>query len=739
MSVRLPSLDPLLAPLPGSVRPLAAELLAARLLDPEPLAHFLEERRDALPECSSVARLAQALFRHNLLTAYQRERVLSGQWRQLLLGNYRILDVLGSGGMGTVFRGEHCLLRRKVALKVVPLDEDLHPTIRQRFYAEMHALAELNHPHVVGAIDAGEVAANGREGGAIYLVLELVNGGDLEAHVEQHGPCSVSQACDFIRQAAAGLHAAHDRHLIHRDLKPSNLLLTDEGQVKLVDFGLARRFDSRWTDHRALLGSIDFMPPEQSIDPSSVGKEADIYGLGATLFWLLTAQPPYPPMTSTTAALDRLLKEPPRRVRSVRPDVPEELDDLVARMLDRNPAKRPAPPLLVMHALTPFVFADEIDTLPSLPPLDAEPVLAAEPVGLVRTRRILLLSEAEPGESLARSLTEQGLLVQEAGDVEEAQTLLRHDALPLVVVDLPGPPATQAEICRHLRARSTVPLLKVLVLADEPTILGADDVLPASEAQRLLRTRVELLLKWKDAQERVQVLTAQNQVTAHQLHESLRARGRDVREAHDALLFAMAKMAESREGETPGHLKRLQQYSRALASTAATMLPWQAFVDARFLELLERCIPLHDIGKIGLPENLLRKPGTLTNHERKLIETHPLIGDRILAALARAHGTSLEFLGTARALVRHHHERYDGTGYPDRLVGEAIPAVARLTALADVYDALRRDRVHKRAMSHDEAVRVVLNQSAGQFDPILVEAFSTCHPRFEEIFQEISD
>src|SRR5262249_41587975 len=159
----------------------------------------------------------------------------------------------------------------------------------------------------------------------IYLAMELVSGGDLERYVTEHGPRPIPQACDWVRQAACGLQEAHDHHLIHRDVKPSNLLLTQApegqsaGQVKVGDFGLCRQFCSRLTDPRALLGSVDFISPEQSHDPSAVGAEADIYGLGATLFWLLTGEPPYPRAATLSAALRQLQNNPPRRVRELRP------------------------------------------------------------------------------------------------------------------------------------------------------------------------------------------------------------------------------------------------------------------------------------------------------------------------------------------------------------------------------------------------------------------------------------
>src|SRR5262249_10554656 len=153
------------------------------------------------------------------------------------------------------------------------------------------------------------------------------------------------------------------------------------------------------------------------------------------------------------------------------------------------------------------------------------------------------------------------------------------------------------------------------------------------------------------------------------------------------MLFAMAKMAESGDGETPGHLHRMQRYVVVLARAAMQERPWTGLVDERFLKQLERCVVLHDIGKIGLPDDILRKPASLSTHERALVQTHPLIGDRILASLAQEHGTALDFLAMARDIVRHHHERHDGRGYPDGLARQAIPPAARLTAVADVYDA----------------------------------------------------
>jgi putative two-component system response regulator len=320
-----------------------------------------------------------------------------------------------------------------------------------------------------------------------------------------------------------------------------------------------------------------------------------------------------------------------------------------------------------------------------------------------------------------------------------------HSCLVLLDLELPG--INGYDVCRRLREHPPQPHLKVIIVSGqgdqdqlaEALPRGADDYVPKPFTPRQLEAKVRHALDLKDAQDRIDQLTGHLLLTNRQLEQSLQARVADVRQAQDALLFAMARLAELRDGESAGHLRRLQRYARCLVERAAAAPPWTGLVDAHFLEQLDRCVPLHDIGKIGLPDNILLKPGGLDPLERALVETHPLIGDRILEALGREHGQSLEFLGAARAIVRSHHERYDGRGYPDRLAGAAIPASARIVAVADVYDALRRQRQYKPALPHAEAVGLILHGSAGQFDPSLLEAFAACHGDFERVYCEVSE
>jgi response regulator RpfG family c-di-GMP phosphodiesterase/tRNA A-37 threonylcarbamoyl transferase component Bud32 len=725
-------------------------LLESRLLDLSAIEGFLQERGEHLDVWASEERLGHSLVQAGLLTRYQLECVLTGNVHTLLLGGYRVLERLGSGGMGVVYRAEHCLMKRRVAVKVLPVDEDCPSSVRQRFYGEMRVLADLHHANVVLAFDAGEVPPPGPDmPGMIYLVMELIDGCDLDRYVVENSRLPVAEACEAIRQAACGLQAAHDRHLVHRDVKPSNLLRTLRGHVKLVDFGLARQFCSRLTDPRALLGSVEFMAPEQSYDPSTVGKEADIYGLGATLFWLLTGEAPYPFTRNVGEALRSLQRQPPRTLRSLRPDVPVELEALVAQMLDREPARRPPLPLAVMNALTPYLASEPT---PSQGRSDCQSVLptpqgAAAPAPAAR-HRVLIVDDEEGVRMLHRLLLRPlGCECVETCDGPAALSAAATQEFDLVLLDLNLPGMNGYEVCRRLRERSSSPHLKVIVVSgagdqnalSEALPRGADDYVPKPFEPRQLAAKVRHALRLKDAQDRASQLAEQLLLTNRQLLRSLEARAADVRQAHNALLFAMAKMAESRDGETPGHLRRLPLYARVLAEHAADWQPWAGLVDSRFLEELDRCVPLHDIGKLGLPDDILLKPATLTQAERALVETHPLIGDRILESLGREHGTSLEFLCLARVIVRHHHERHDGRGYPDRLAGDAIPPAARLTAVADVYDALRRRRLHKPAMSHDSAVRTILQRSEGQFDPILLAAFAVCHGEFERIYQEAGE
>jgi cyclic di-GMP phosphodiesterase len=224
----------------------------------------------------------------------------------------------------------------------------------------------------------------------------------------------------------------------------------------------------------------------------------------------------------------------------------------------------------------------------------------------------------------------------------------------------------------------------------------------------------------------------------HELEQSLRAHQSDIIEARNALVLALAKLVEQRASETGAHLTRMQRYAQALGEEAArTTLADQ--IDNHFLELLECCIPLHDIGKVGIPDHILLKPGKLDADEKIIMQTHTIMGAETLQDVARSHPSAMAFLQMAIDIARHHHERFDGTGYPDRLAGLDIPLSARMTALADVYDALRSRRPYKPALSHNAAVQIICGDGGRQFDPALLPIFQRSAPAFEAIFAEMPD
>jgi hypothetical protein len=341
--------------LPALARVFLDKLLRLQLLNPDVAGSFLKENVGRLSTYTTAQELGNALVAGRLLTQYQLDRVMAGTIHGLVFGNHRVLGRLGAGGMGVVFRAEHMFMKRQVAIKVLPVDDDCSPALLSRFYSEMQVLAGLHHPNIVTAFDSGHVPSPGPGlPSLLYLAMELVEGGDLENYVRKHGSLDVGTACGWVAQAACGLQEAHDHHLIHRDIKPSNLLLSRHGQIKIVDFGLVQQFSARQTSLGAILGTIEFMPPEQSQDSSSVGVAADIYGLGATLFWLLTSQPPHPPTRSAREAVMNLQQNPARLLRSLRPDAPPELEAFVQTMLERDPARRPALPLTVSRILAAF-------------------------------------------------------------------------------------------------------------------------------------------------------------------------------------------------------------------------------------------------------------------------------------------------------------------------------------------------------------------------------------------------
>ncbi len=293
---------------------------------------------------STAAELARRLAASGVLTNYQVEALRERKFAELLIGNYEVLDRLGAGGMGSVYKARHRRMKRIVALKVLSRSLAADETFLRRFQREVETVARLSHPNIVMAHDADEAEAGP------FLVMEFVDGHDLFFLVQKEGCLSVAAAVDCLLQAARGLEYAHGQNIIHRDIKPANLLRDAQGVVKLTDLGLAR-FNSmsvanaagvaagRITQAGGILGTVDFMPPEQAFEAASIDHRADIYSLGATLHFLLLGRPPYEGPTLMSTLLKHR-EAPIPSLLTARADVPAALDAIFQRMMAKAPADR---------------------------------------------------------------------------------------------------------------------------------------------------------------------------------------------------------------------------------------------------------------------------------------------------------------------------------------------------------------------------------------------------------------
>jgi response regulator RpfG family c-di-GMP phosphodiesterase/serine/threonine protein kinase len=748
-------------------------LLHAGIVPAEDWEVLAAATRDELARMQVPQLLLVRLVEFGLLTEYQSMRIQAGKRFGLILGHYRVLGRLGAGGMGVVYKAEHVLLRRPVAIKVLTLPPGESSPAIARFYAEVRAVAKLRHPNIIGAIDAGHVlppraapagpgtgfplGGDGRawayapEQPLYYFVQEYVPGEDLEAYVKRCGRLEAAEVCGLVAQVAAALDEAHKHHLVHRDIKPSNILRTPEGQAKLLDFGLARHLNRALTEPGTAMGSIDYIAPEQARDASTVDIRADLYSLGGTLFWCLTGQPPFPPREDFAEDLRHRSTAAPPSARAVAPAVPAGLEAVVARMMAPRPDDRYPTPQAVAEALAPFLPAKRLHT-PSYDGRRAEDSPGTQQSALstqhASTPRVLIVDDEPDVRTGCRlALERDGLRCHEAGDGAEALADLGGQAFDLVLLDMTMPGVGGLEVCRRLRQQPPCAHLKVIVysgkLAAEELArvmaAGADDYLTKPFNPAELRARVQSALRLKEAQDQADRLYRHVLSVNRQLEQSLSHRDGDLLHARNALVLALAKLAEYRNSESGPHLRRMGRYCRVLAEAAAGEPAFAGLLDANFIDMLELCVPLHDIGLVGIPDHILLKPGKLDDDERVLMQTHTLIGAETLHEVAQRHGSSLAFLAMAIDIARYHHERYDGTGYPDRLAGSRIPLAARIVAVVDVYDGLRCRRVYKPALTHDAAVELMLVASPGQLDPALLQIFQSCHRHFERIYRELAD
>ena len=290
---------------------------------------------------TNVQQLAQALVQQGRLTKYQAQAVYQGRTKGLVFGQYTVLDQIGEGGMGVVLKARHRRMKRLVAIKILSSAAMKQPGAVERFHREVEAAAKLSHPNIVAAHDADE------HQGMHYLVMEFVEGQDLASLVKDRGSMGVREAVECTLQAARGLQYAHEQGIVHRDIKPGNLLLDKRGTVKILDMGLARIAGAnaalagpeRLTTTGQVMGTCDYMSPEQALDAHETDHRADIYSLGCTLYRLVTGQPPYLGQSLMQILLAHR-ENPVPSLCSARPEAPAELDACFQKMVAKQPQDR---------------------------------------------------------------------------------------------------------------------------------------------------------------------------------------------------------------------------------------------------------------------------------------------------------------------------------------------------------------------------------------------------------------
>jgi serine/threonine protein kinase len=340
---------------PTTVKDFLALTVQSGLVDEGALGDYSQRRQNRLEGVERPEQMAGLLVQDGLLTHFQAEQLLQGRWRRFLLGRYKVLDQLGSGGMGQVYLCADRQLGRRVAIKVLPFAKARQPSNLERFQREARAAAILNHPNIVRAYEVCQ------DDDLHYLVLEYVEGACLKEIVARQGPLSFLRAVQYMRQAASGLQHAYQNGLVHRDIKPANLLIDISGTLKILDLGLARFFQDETDDvsikhNESVLGTVDYLAPEQAVNSHNVDVRADIYSLGCTFYYCLTGQPPFAEGTPAQKVIWHQSRRP-RSIKAVRPDVPEGLLAIIGKAMAKDPADR---------YQTPAELIRELDALPLL-------------------------------------------------------------------------------------------------------------------------------------------------------------------------------------------------------------------------------------------------------------------------------------------------------------------------------------------------------------------------------------
>lgn len=354
---------------------------------------------------------------------------------------------------------------------------------------------------------------------------------------------------------------------------------------------------------------------------------------------------------------------------------------------------------------------------------------------------LLVVDDTPDNLTLMAGLLKEHYRVKVSNRGAKALEIAGHQPQPdLILLDIMMPEMDGYEVCRQLKANEQTAHIPVIFLTakteteDEAhgLTLGAADYLtkPVNPAILLARVKNHLQLKAQ-----ADFLQDKNRF----LEQEVRRRTQEVTQVQDVTIMVLASLAETRDSDTGNHIRRTQFYVRALAEKLRDEGEYQDLLTDQYIDILFKSAPLHDIGKVGIPDRILLKPGPFEGNEFEIMKSHTLLGRNAIEHAEAQLGIKVDFLHTAKEIAYSHQEKWDGSGYPEGLSGEAIPLSARIMALADVYDALICRRVYKEPMPHEKAVEIIKEGSGNHFDPTLVKHFEAIQQEFVAIAARFAD
>jgi putative two-component system response regulator len=598
----------------------------------------------------------------------------------VMLGSYRIVEQIGRGGMATVYKAHHPALDRYVAIKVLPDFFAEDEAYRDRFLQEARSVARLKHSNILNVYDFGQ--ANG----VSYLVMELVGGGTLADRLG--GQMEIQEVVATLRPLAAALDHAHSVGVVHRDIKPSNILIHRDGTPVLADFGLAKMVASsrKLTASGIVLGTPEYMSPEQAAG-EAIGPPSDLYSFGVVAYEMLTGRVPFQADTPVAVLLSHLNKAVPAT-----PELEGELsrhaEQVLKQALAKAPQHRFANAADFVAALTPAAWPTRER------PASANGAHGELTIQVGPSRRLPTVLVVDDGAA-NRELIEACLAgveckVQLAEDGPSALRAIEKAPPDLVLLDVQMPGMDGYEVCRRIKSNHRLRLVPVVMITslndtgDRVRALesGADDFMskPVERVELVARVRSALRLK--------------------SVYDKL--------DSAEQVIFALAAAVEAKDAHTERHTQRVAEAARHLGMRLG--------LSEDELEALYRGGMVHDIGKIGVDDAILRKAGPLSAEELVKMREHPVIGANIVKPLRS--------VSDVVPIIRHHHEWFDGHGYPDGLRGQEIPLLARIVAICDAYDSLVNDRPYRASRPIEEAIQILVSGAGRQWDPQLVSLFA---------------